>query len=499
MIFCFDLFLKTASQSLYLSDELITASGFIVNSALALSMMWLLAGRLWRPAAPAGGSAAEPSAPTGERRGILWPLARFLANIVAIAVPVSAFLGYRQLAQFFAVNLVLSAALLGLAWSVHGAVRDVVGLLTDERYGSGLQIRRALRFDEQTARLIKFWSVLLLEIALLAASIFLMLLIWGADWANLLVLVERIWSGISIGKYTVAVGDILIGIAAFVFLVVLVRAGQRLFDERLKSQTRIDVGVRHALRAGFGYTGIVIAAMLAISVAGFDLSNLALIAGALSVGIGFGLQAIVNNFVSGIILLVERPIKEGDWVIVDGHEGHVRNISVRSTEISTFQRASVIIPNATLITSPVVNWSHKDPSGRIDVAVGVAYESDVEKVQDILLACAEQHDKVWSYPAPEVLFRDFGDSALAFELRCFTGDIGERLPISSDLRFAIDGAFRANGIEIPFPQRDIHVREAKPPKGRAKSNDPAPSKPKTRSARRRRAESGEAGNGGADA
>jgi small-conductance mechanosensitive channel len=179
------------------------------------------------------------------------------------------------------------------------------------------------------------------------------------------------------------------------------------------------------------------------------------------VGIGFGLQNVVNNFVSGLILLFERPIKTGDWVVVGETEGFVKRIRIRSTQIQTFDRADVIVPNSDLISHQVTNWMLYDPLGRIKVRVGVAYGSDTEKVRDILLEVASGHDMVikdGSAPEPQVLFRGFGDSSLDFELRCHIDHIDYRLLVISDLNFAIDKAFREHGIEIPFPQRDIHVQ-----------------------------------------
>jgi small-conductance mechanosensitive channel len=202
-----------------------------------------------------------------------------------------------------------------------------------------------------------------------------------------------------------------------------------------------------------------LAALVAIDTAGIDLSGLAIIAGALSVGIGFGMQSIVSNFVSGLILLVERPIKVGDWIVVGQDQGTVKRISVRSTQIQTFSNASVIIPNSELIAGRVTNWMYKDRSGRVELPIGVAYGSDTAKVREVLVGCAKAHLGVNAWPEPYVVFMDFGDSALLFQLRFFIRDMNTCLSISSDLRFAIDAAFREAGITIPFPQRDVHVMQ----------------------------------------
>jgi small-conductance mechanosensitive channel len=224
----------------------------------------------------------------------------------------------------------------------------------------------------------------------------------------------------------------------------------------------MDRGARETLVTMSGYVVVAIAILVALGVAGLEFSNLAIIAGALSVGIGFGLQNIVNNFVSGLILLFERPVKTGDWIVVGSTEGYVKRISIRSTQIETFDRADVIVPNSELISGQVTNWMLRDVHGRARVPIGVAYGSDTEKVKNLLLEVARAHPDVitdGTYPEPRVLFLNFGDSSLNFELRCHVQNVDRRLSVISELNFAIDAAFRANGIEIPFPQRDLHVRD----------------------------------------
>jgi small-conductance mechanosensitive channel len=231
-------------------------------------------------------------------------------------------------------------------------------------------------------------------------------------------------------------------------------------------------GARDAVVTITGYIMFLIALLAGMSAAGFDFGNIAIIAGALSVGIGFGLQNIVNNFVSGLILLFERPVRKGDWVVVNGTEGVVKDIQIRSTRIETFDRSDVIVPNSELISNQVTNWVLSSSSGRAVIPVGVAYGTDTELVRDTLLKVAEESDDVakTSYlPEPKVLFREFGDSSLNFELRVFLHNVDSRLSVISDLNFAIDKAFREAGIEIPFPQRDLHVRSL--PDNFDKNND----------------------------
>jgi len=230
-------------------------------------------------------------------------------------------------------------------------------------------------------------------------------------------------------------------------------------DSQVMEPAGLSGGVRDSVRTGLGYVGFIAAALIAVSYAGVDFSNLAIVAGALSVGIGFGLQSIVNNFVSGLILLAERPIKVGDWVVVGQDQGFVRKISVRATEIETFDRANVVVPNSMLISDKVQNWTLHNNVGRIKINVGVSYASDPEGVRDILLKVAREHPQILTHPEPYVWFSDFGNSSLDFTLFCYALNITRQLGIQTDLRIAIVKKFREEGIEIPYPQSDVHLRD----------------------------------------
>ncbi len=231
----------------------------------------------------------------------------------------------------------------------------------------------------------------------------------------------------------------------------------KLITEWLK-HSNLSSGAKDASQTLIGYVVVAIALLSALFVLGMNFQNLAIIAGALSVGIGFGLQNIVNNFVSGLILLFERPIRRGDWIVVGTTEGYVRDISIRSTTIQTFDKADVIVPNSELVSNQVTNWMLSSNIGRLKAGVGVAYGSDVNKVMEILKQIANDHHEIISnndaYPT-RVLFLAFADSSLNFELRCFVREVDNRLNIHINL--SIDAAFREHNIEIPFPQRVVHI------------------------------------------
>jgi len=225
------------------------------------------------------------------------------------------------------------------------------------------------------------------------------------------------------------------------------------------AKSSLDLGTRTAIGTITRYSIILIGLMIILQTVGIDLSTITVLAGALGVGIGFGLQNITNNFVSGIIILFERPIKVDDRIEVGNITGDVVRISMRATTIVTNDNISVIVPNSEFISSKVINWSHNDRNVRFNIPVGVSYNEDPQKVKELLLSVANDNDAVLKEPLPDVIFSEFGDSSLNFVLRVWTSTLIQAPKVlKSQLYFEIFKRFREVGIQIPFPQRDLHIK-----------------------------------------
>ena len=262
---------------------------------------------------------------------------------------------------------------------------------------------------------------------------------------------------------SVTIGSILLLLILFASVIIIERIVQKQLIRRFLSRTKLQSSLQFGLSRIIGYTLIAVGFYVAFQLVGVDLSSLAIIAASVGVGVGFGLQNIINNFVSGIIILAERPISIGDRIEVAGVAGRVTKIQLRSTTVVTNDNITMIVPNADFISNTVTNWSHGDPKVRIRVPVGVAYGSDLKLLQQLLLEAAGEHPKALRDPSPVVLFNEFGDSSLNFELGVWTQEMtAAPIHFTSEMNFIIEQKLRENDIEIPFPQRDLHVRSGLP-------------------------------------
>jgi len=261
-----------------------------------------------------------------------------------------------------------------------------------------------------------------------------------------------------IGSTPVTLGGFGSALLVFIGALLVSSLTQRLVSAQMAKRFRLSSSVSYAIGRFLHYCILIFGVMLAAQCVGLNLGSLAVMFGFLGVGIGFGLQNVTSNFIAGLILLLERPVGVGDFVSVDDQVGRVRHISMRSTLIRTLDNVTIIVPNSKFIDHQVTNWSHSDPKIRIHCPVGVAYGSDIPKVKKILLAVADTHPDVLKLPKPDVYFQEFGNSSLNFDLLIWTDHPDRQFQLRSQINYAIDEAFQAADIRIPFPQRDLHLQ-----------------------------------------
>ncbi|MFH2202260.1 MAG: mechanosensitive ion channel domain-containing protein [Elusimicrobiota bacterium] len=262
-------------------------------------------------------------------------------------------------------------------------------------------------------------------------------------------------------------GEAKVSILSLIIAAVIIYVGftasrmlRRLVLLRFKDREVFSRGPGYAVMRITHYLIVVTAVMVALQTMGFQLTSVTVIGGFLGVGLGFGLKNVTENFVSGLILLLEQPVRVGDKVSIQEHIGTVTNIGIRSTVVETFDNITLILPNSLLVQEHVINWSHGDPKIRLHVPFGVAYGSDIPRLRKVAVETARGVDRVLPRPEPELRFLGFGDSSLDFDLLVWIDEAAWQFVVKSDLYYALESALRKNGIEIPFPQRDLHVKSA---------------------------------------
>ena len=370
--------------------------------------------------------------------------------------------GFHNLSSFILSGFMITLLSAYILWSLLALSDSTVDWVNSSTNIASIKIRNVLNFTRDTGKPKLALYQLFFDAVFWILFISVLFRIWDPTGTVIGTVSSYATDGIPMGDIRIVPTNIIAGVIAFAILSGITGWIKGWMDRRWLRQITSDRGARDALVTIVGYTGFTISLLVGLSIGGINITGLAVVAGALSVGIGFGLQSIANNFISGIILLFERPIKAGDFVSVGDVEGYVKKISIRATEIETLDNQDMLIPNSELISGRVTNWVLHNPYGRLIIKIGVSYGSDVDKVKTILESVSSDHEQVITdsrASPPKALFMGFGDSSLDFELRVRILDIKKRYDVLSDLNFEINHQFSKEGIIIPFPQRDIHIRE----------------------------------------
>ena len=437
-IYAADLFLSAFGQTLYFPLSISVVQSLITTLGTAGVLMGLL---------------LTPFEPAGAEKGSLVPRVypRWLKLplwLAAGGIVIACMLGYVALGRFMAQQIVLTGVIALAAILLFLAIRAITREGTDGRHAYGTFLETQLGLEPQRREQVTWATEGALTLIVGLTVLPLMLLQWGFSGADIRDWAKSLLFGFEIGQFRISLFKILMGAGFFVALLFATRLLQRNLRETVLRPPRMDPGIANSIDTSIGYAGTLLAAVVAISYAGFDITNLAIVAGALSVGIGFGLQSIVNNFVSGLILLIERPIKVGDWVVVGPEQGTVKRISVRSTEIETFDRASLIVPNSELVTGRVLNWTHRNALGRIVLKFTAGPNADPRHVLNVLTECARRHPDILQEPAPLAVFEGATLTATEYSLRILLPDITRGLKVQSDLRIAIYEALKVLDVAI---------------------------------------------------
>jgi small-conductance mechanosensitive channel len=381
-----------------------------------------------------GGSMVKRRDYYGLIRGAAWTL------IVCLCV--ASVVGYISFATFLVDQIVLVAGTLAVLFLLVRLIDKACELGFKPASVVGRNLIYTVGLRRETLGQLSILLSGLGRLVLFGLAAIVVIAPWGMQSTDITGNLRAIFFGFKIGDVTISIESIAVALISFLMVLAGTRAVQGWLEDRYLPQTRLDSGLRNSIKTSLGYVGFMLALTLAAANLGVDFQKLAIVAGALSVGIGFGLQSIVNNFVSGLILLWERAVRVGDWVVVGSDQGYVRKINVRSTEIETFDRASVIVPNSNLVSGVVKNLMRTDRVGRMTIEVTVNAAADPEKVREVLIDIARDNESVVSLPSPQVRFVNLTAGAMTFDLFCFVADVENMLRTKSDLYFEICRQFR---------------------------------------------------------
>jgi potassium efflux system protein len=436
------------------TDAVSAVGALVLATVVSLFTLPALGNRAWHAAQPEG---EERSSMIG---GTWWSLARLLLSVAVLSSILFALLGYATLAAQLHNAIYFSCLLIAVALLLHRLIGDLLEEAAAADTPSGRWVRRRLGLPADATLRGQHLVMLVVDLVLFALLAVLIPAAWGVDTDAILNGAGQLIRGVQIGGITISLGNIAMAILAFVVCILLARLIRSIVRDRVLPTVDAPMPLRQSIDAGLNYVGVIVAILIGIGALGIDFTNLAIVLGALSVGIGLGLQNIANNVISGVFLLVERPIKAGDWVAVSGHEGFVRRINIRATEVETFQRTHVLVPNSMFLQNPVVNRTYSDTSSRVEIKLTVGLGTDVAGMEGLLREAALGHPRVLRVPAPIVRFTQITTNGLDFELFVFVARLEDRLVVSNDLNKAILAKLIELKIVDPAPVPQLRLLAA---------------------------------------
>lgn len=456
---CIVSFFQNLADRMNYDSSIIYSLKIFANAVKAFCVVWVARKALYNNNPPSPEEISDdtpaPELSTGSKISLFITFAMTAAFIVSL-------FGYIRLSEYIINRFIVSGITIGIFYIADKLIRGFFHRILQLRFWM-----MTFRFRRKALQKAEFWFGLVLTPILWVLAILTLLAVWGVSVDLLLARVKSFLTGFNIGGIRISITSILLGIICFFVLLSLFKVLKNSFINGSLSKIEMDNGVRNSVISSINFLGFIFSGLIAIAVMGGSLSSVTIIAGALSFGVGLGLQNMVSNLAAGMTILWERPIKIGDWVVIGGQEGIVRRINMRSTEIETSDKSTVIVPNSAILSQSLVNYTYSGLMGKVTVKVGVGYNSDIAQIKQTLLEIAASNPDVLTTPAPSVSFSNLGDSSLEFQLSCMTANVFRRSGIADDFREKIIRRFRELNIDIPYPQRTIHLDQAETNKNEA--------------------------------
>lgn len=435
-------------------SALASVAALMLAIAVAALALPVLGNKAWI-AREAEAGADSPTLVGGPK----WTAARVVLRIVILSAIPFALLGYATLAAHIHSALANSGLMIVAALLAHRVAGDLLDAMAAPETPTGTWARRAFGLAPHQALYGQHIVLLLFDCLLVLLLAFALPQAWNVDVEAVERGFGQLLYGIRVGGVTISLANVGMAIVTFAVCLLLARLVRTIVRDRVMPTVEAPLPLRQSIDAGLNYAGVIIAVLVGIGALGIDFTNLAIVLGALSVGIGLGLQNIANNVISGVMLLVERPIKAGDWVSVSGHEGFVRRINIRATEIETFQRTHVIVPNSVFLQNPVVNRTYSDTSSRIEIGLTVGLGTDIAKFEAILRESALNQPHVLRVPQPIVRFARITPGGVEFELFVFVAKLEDRLIVTNDLNRTILARMIEEKIVDPKAVAEFKLRD----------------------------------------